>query len=166
MPERLTDRSIAKLKPSPGRSIHVFNSECVGLAVRVLPSGVKSFTFDWRKDGRHRRVTLGRFPTWSVGKARLQASKLRLKVDVGENPAPARGNRVADLAETWKDVVNLTRRPGTAKAYVRLLDRHIVPRFGALEPRGVSRNMVEVWRARSRRRHRRGRWGTGDPLGL
>ena len=78
------------------------------------------------------------------------ASKLRLKVDVGEDLAPARGERVADLAEQWKEVVRLTRRPNTVKSYLRLLDTHVVPVFGKVDPRTITRNMVEHWHATSR----------------
>ena len=58
MPERLTDRGIAALKPSD-TSILIFDSEVSGLAVRVYPSGRKVFVFDWRENHRQRRITLG-----------------------------------------------------------------------------------------------------------
>jgi len=101
--------------------------------------------FIWHEAGRQRRKTLGRFPVWTIGKARREASKLRLKADAGQSVAAARGSRVEDLAEKWLGIVDQTRSAGTARKYHRLLRRHILPRFGKIEPRGISRNAVEQW---------------------
>jgi integrase len=144
MAERLTDRGIAALKPAD-TSVLFFDSEVSGLAVRVYPSGRKVFVFDWRDNGRQRRVTIGQHPAWTVGKARTHASRMRLKADTGETVAPGRGGRVADLIEQWRAVVKLTRRPGTATGYCHAIDRHILPAFGKLEPRAISRNAIEQW---------------------
>jgi integrase len=142
--ERLTDRGIAALKASD-TSAYYFDSEVSGLAVRVYPSGRKVFVFDWRDNGRQRRVTIGQHPTWTIGKARTHASRMRLKADTGESVAPARGSRVADLIEQWRVTVKLTRRPGTAAGYCHMIDNHILPAFGRDEPRNITRNRVEIW---------------------
>jgi Arm domain-containing DNA-binding protein/integrase-like protein len=144
MAERLTDRGITALKPAD-TSVLYFDSEVSGLAVRVYPSGKKSFIFDWRENGIQRRATLGSPPAWTVGKARIHASRMRLKADVGEAVAPGRSGRVADLIEQWKAVVAVTRRPGTAASYGQSIDLHIVPHFGKLDPRTIARNRVEAW---------------------
>jgi len=147
MAERLTDRGIAAFKPSDS-SVYHFDSEVSGLAVRVYPSGRKVFVFDWREHLKQRRITIGAFPVWTIGKARTHASHLRLKVDTGETVVPGRGGRVADLIEEWRAVVRLTRRPGTANGYSHMIDRHIIPAFGKDEPRAITRNRVEVWHGR------------------
>ena len=146
MATRLTDRGITALKPAD-KSYLVFDSEVSGLALRVYETGRKTFIFDWRDHGRQRRVTIGKFPTWTIGKARTQASKLRLKADTGETVAPGRGERVVDLITAWKEVVRLTRRPGTVMSYFSLIDDHIIPAFGHFDPRAISRNGVEKWHA-------------------
>ncbi|HKG85075.1 MAG TPA: Arm DNA-binding domain-containing protein, partial [Beijerinckiaceae bacterium] len=78
MAERLTDRGIAAIKPPPAGSVHYFDTEVAGLAVRVYATGRKVLVFDWRErqGGRQRRVTLGRHPVWTIGKAREHAGKL------------------------------------------------------------------------------------------
>jgi integrase len=145
--ERLTDRGIAALKPtSSGNSDFYFDSAVSGLAIRVYPSGRKSFVFDWRHHGRQRRITLGSPPVWTVGQARLHAGKLRLKADTGETVAPERGGaRVSELIRQWYDVVALTRRPATARSYERMIRLYIVPTFGRFEPNAITRNTVEAW---------------------
>jgi len=144
MAERLTDRRIAALKP-PDTDQYYFDSEVSGLALKVYATGRKVFVFDWREGGRQRRKTIGRFPAWTIGKARTHASRMRLKADTGEVVAPGRGRRVADLIEDWRAVVKLTRRPGTVVGYSLAIDNYILPSFGRDEPRAVTRNRVEQW---------------------
>ena len=145
MAERLTDRSIASLKPT-GRSVLHFDSAVRGLALRIYGSGQKSFVFIWRDElGRQRRVTIGAPPVWTIGKARTHASQLRLKADVGESVTPRRGGRLDALVEQWLAVVAVTRRPRTADKYRRQINRHVVPVFGAFDPRSIGRNAIESW---------------------
>ena len=144
MAERLTDRGIAALKPADKRYF-VFDSEVAGLAIKVYEFGQKAFVFDWRENGRQRRKTIGQFPAWTIGKARLHAGRMRLRADTGETVAPKRSGRIADQIEEWRAVVKLTRRPGTAAGYSHMIDRHIVPAFGKDEPKAVGRNRVEAW---------------------
>src|SRR5262245_42425735 len=150
---RFTDRDIAALKHS-GRtdkhgllqSDHHYDTKVPGLGVRVYPSGAKGFFFDWREPGgKQRRRVFGRPPAWTVAKARDYAGRLRRKLDVGETIAPQRGGRIADLADQWREVVILTKRPSTAKSYLRLLNTHIIPKFGKLEPRALTTNVIELW---------------------
>jgi len=141
---RLTDRGIAALKPS-AISVLYFDSEVSGLALRIYPSGRKTFVFDWRAHGRQRRVTIGRYPAWTIGKARTHAKRMRLRADTGETVAPARGDRLADLLAAWRAVVKITRRPRTAQFYGRVIERHILPAFGKLEPRALTRNTIVNW---------------------
>lgn len=144
MATRLTDRGIAALKPSRVSVLH-FDSEVSGLALKVYPSGRKSFVFDFRENGKQRRITIGQHPTWSVGKARRHAGTLRLKVDTGTTVAPRRGTRLADLVTEWREVVRLTRRRNTIRNYNRLLACHVVPAFGQRDPRSLTRNDIEHW---------------------
>src|SRR5262245_15642696 len=60
-----------------------------GLALRVTPSGSKSWAYTYRRksDGRKRRVTLGEFPAVSLQQARAKASGYRAAVAEGADPA-------------------------------------------------------------------------------
>jgi integrase len=144
MAARLTDRAISALKPSDVITYH-FDSEVHGLAVKLYPSGRRTFIFDWRENGRQKRITLGAHPTWTIGKARTYAGKLRLKADTGETVAVGRGDRVVDLIGQWMEVVQLTRRPSTAKVYRSMVDGYLIPAFGRDDPKALTRNRIELW---------------------
>jgi integrase len=60
-----------------------------GLALRVTPSGSKSWAYTYRRksDGRKRRVTLGEFPAVSLHQARAKASGHRAAIAEGADPA-------------------------------------------------------------------------------
>ncbi|MBR0848810.1 tyrosine-type recombinase/integrase [Bradyrhizobium diazoefficiens] len=147
MPEHLTDRSVAALKPAAKRYL-VFDDDVEGLAIQVQPSGGRSWVFHWTEKFRQRRVTIGKFPVWTVGKARTHAGKMRLKADAGEEVIDQRGSLVAELIEAWRETVKLTRRPSTATAYSYMIDKNIVPEFGKMQPKDITRNAVEAWHGR------------------
>jgi integrase len=60
-----------------------------GLALRVTPTGSKSWAYTYRRqsDGRKRRVTLGEFPALSLHQARAKARGHRAAVAEGADPA-------------------------------------------------------------------------------
>ena len=72
-----THRSIEALRPAevPYR---VPDQRCIGLAVRVAPSGVKTWdlAFRVRGSGKVRRVSLGRTTDLSLENARERANKM------------------------------------------------------------------------------------------
>jgi integrase len=144
LPEHLTDRAITALKPA-ARAVLIFDDEVEGLALKVYPSGSKSWVFIWSEKFRQRRVTIGKFPVWTTGKARTHAGRMRLKADAGEVVVEERGSLVAELIEAWREVVKLTRRPGTADGYSHMIDKHIIPKFGKDQPRDITRNRIERW---------------------
>jgi len=110
MTVNLTTRTVASLKPVPGQRAEFFDETVTGLAVRVTEHGVKSWTVLYRVGGRQRRLTLGRYPTIGLAKARKLATRaLRAAAD-GEDPATDK--RAARLGETVGDL---------AKAY---LEKH------------------------------------------
>ncbi len=61
----------------PGRHIQIFDTEVRGFSLRVLSSGNRCFVLDYRYAGRQRRMTIGRWPEWTVTAARERAKELR-----------------------------------------------------------------------------------------
>jgi integrase len=73
----LTHRSIGALRPAEA-PYRVSDQRCIGLAVRVAPSGVKTWDLAYRirGSGRVRRVSLGRVADVSLERARERANEL------------------------------------------------------------------------------------------
>jgi len=83
---RLTKQRIHAIEP-PAQGYDIRWDEITqGLGVRVTSSGVKSFIYQRRIKGRSRRMTLGRFPTMSVEKARDRVIKLAAAISDGKDP--------------------------------------------------------------------------------
>lgn len=82
---RLTDRSIAALKPKEKR-FDVSDSLRIGLRVRVAPSGMKTWVYEKRiRGGPLRSHTLGRFPVISLSEAREKAIVLEKEAMEGKD---------------------------------------------------------------------------------
>ncbi|MEP6343794.1 MAG: integrase arm-type DNA-binding domain-containing protein [Maricaulaceae bacterium] len=65
----------------PGR-----HSDGGGLYLRVKPSGSKSWSFMWKRQGLQREIGLGAFPDTSLKLARTKASLAREGLAAGEDP--------------------------------------------------------------------------------
>lgn len=105
--ERLTERGVKAATPQ-AKDHNVFDTEVLGLALVVYPSGNRSFTFSYRFQGRQRRYTLGRWPEWSVAAARDRAKLLRRQIEDGIDPMDKReaarsAPRVADLVDRYME---------------------------------------------------------------
>ena len=74
--ERLNARFVATVKATDDRQ-EILDVVARGLALRVSPKGVKSWSFRYRRrsHGRRRNVTLGVYPDHSLDAARLWATK-------------------------------------------------------------------------------------------
>src|SRR5437762_584354 len=73
----LTHRSIEALRPAEA-PYRVSDQRCIGLAVRVAPSGMKTWDLAYRicGSGKVRRVSLGRVADVSLERARERANEL------------------------------------------------------------------------------------------
>jgi hypothetical protein len=85
--QKITKSYVDKLSTPETGQAFVRDSELKGFAVRVTPSGAKSFILEKRIDGKVKRLTLGRYPELTVEQARKEAHKLLGHIAVGRNPA-------------------------------------------------------------------------------
>jgi integrase len=104
----LNDREIAKLETD--RRKDLADDQVPGLSLRVTPGGAKTWALRYRvgggRNGRLRRLTLGRYPTVTIAEARKRANRELRKVDAGEDPAAEKmaqrqGETVGDLAKDY-----------------------------------------------------------------
>ena len=82
----LTHRSIDALRPAE-TPYRVSDQRCIGLAVRVAPSGVKTWDLAYRirGSGKVRRLSLGRVADVSLEKARERANELTSAARAGRD---------------------------------------------------------------------------------
>jgi hypothetical protein len=83
----LTDREISGFKPIDRPRDHFdANPDYPGHAVRVAPSGRKTFTFHFTLDGKRARLDLGSYPALTLKESRARALTARRAVDAGDDP--------------------------------------------------------------------------------
>lgn len=131
----LTDAKIKALKPKAARYLV---SDGRGLSLDILPSGVMSWLFRYRRNGKQERVTLGQYPGMNLKLAREKRDEHAIEVATGESPAQKKKLERAGLATNptvrefgdryFKEQV-LTRWKNP-KDIRRYLDNEIYPTLG------------------------------------
>ena len=127
-----TARSVKSLKPRATR-VEYFDATVPGLALRVTPSGGRTWTVLYRHRGRLRRLTLGSASVISLAKARERARDELYAAGKGSDPANEKqagrsAETIADLADLY---IELWARPRKKswKADRNLLDHKVLPRW-------------------------------------
>jgi integrase len=88
---KFTKTWIASLQPSSeGKRITFYDADVQKLALRMTPSGAKTFYLVKRVGTRMVWVKLGSFPEMTIEQARVEAQKLLGQFAEGANPAEAR----------------------------------------------------------------------------
>src|SRR5438477_8831944 len=131
-----THRSIEALGPAE-TPYRVSDQRCIGLAVRVAPSGVKTgdLAYRIRSSGRTRRVSLGRVVDVSLEKARERANALTSAARAGRDliAEEEESRRAAASRLTLEKLIELyvrrrvTGRLRTAKEIESRLKRALSP---------------------------------------
>ncbi len=123
----------------------ICDDDLAGFAVRVLPSGRRSYIAQYRIGNRYRRMSLGAHGVLTPEKARRKAFKVLAAVKDGEDPAGERSQArkactVKELAERFdEEHITVRLKPGTAREYRRNLRRFILPALGRLKVADVTR---------------------------
>lgn len=143
--DTLTDLVIKNLKPVPNRIYETFDRKVPGFAVRVFPSGTKSFVLLYRQQGRLRRLTLGKYPVVSLSEARRLAQRALNSVAHGSDPQQSKTE--ARNAITFNEAVDTFiathcarfNRAKTAHETARVLRAQFVKRWGSRDVREIAR---------------------------
>lgn len=134
---KLTKQAIGEIQ-AENKEVVVWDDSLPGFGLRVKPSGAKAFILQYRnRHGRSKRLTLGRVGQITLDQARREAGKLKGSVSLGDDPVDQRqkaraGDTLRDLAERYMTEHCQGRcKDSTLAAHQWLLDKFILPRFGA-----------------------------------
>jgi integrase len=95
---KLTQAAVERAAVPEAGQVFLRDTVVRGLALRVIPTGAKSFIWEGWVHGRSRRITIGTFPAVSVVMARRRAERLRTEVASGVDPVVER-NKLRAAAE-------------------------------------------------------------------
>jgi integrase len=133
---KFTETELKNLQPGPTRYI-VHDEQQTGLALRVSPSGRKTFAVLYREPGQRRMQwrTLGAWPALKLATAREAAAKLIAEVRLGITPHHQKtgGTPAAEVFKLWEASWQISKGE-TANRRSRW-KRHIGPAIGK---RGIS----------------------------
>ena len=158
MASKLTD-AVVKALPVPARGSRIFyDAVAKGFGVRVTAAGARSFVLNYRtRLGRERRFTIGSFPDWKTGGARMEAVELKRRIDRGGDPlgdivANRAAPTVTDLCERFVAEYLPRKRPSTQQTYRQQIAAEIIPALGRLKVANVTFADIDgVHRAITRR---------------
>lgn len=132
------------------KRIEIYDDVVVGMVLRVLPSGHKSYAYRYWYDGQARQYTIGSVKDYKLSDARKKAKSLKDMVNDGIDPAnqkkrarePEKKYRFADLANDFSKRHLPSLRPRTQAEYQRTIDQELIPSFGDYPAEEVSRKQI------------------------
>ncbi len=140
--QRISRRTVEAL-PVGEREALYWDSELSGFGIRVYPSGSKVYLVQTRKDGRSRRLTVGRHGLISADRAHGGGADHRRHQDrqgaASRQPRGSAGDRptVAEVAARYmREHVEVRCKPTAVRQCRHTLDHHLLPALGA-EPLGA-----------------------------
>ncbi|MDO8313540.1 MAG: integrase family protein [Sideroxyarcus sp.] len=78
----------------------LWDTEQPGLGLRVTRTGAKAYIFQAKLDGGTIRTTIGDPRTWTISDAQIEARRLRIIVDRGEDPRKVKADKAAAVRAT------------------------------------------------------------------
>ncbi|ARJ64682.1 hypothetical protein WV31_02845 [Magnetospirillum sp. ME-1] len=142
MKAKLTDAFVKNITPPASGRLDIVDETTPGLVLRVMASGVKSWSIRYRPKGRKQlRESYGTYPSTSLSDARARAKALTAAASVGRDlvseeaaaaaakaEEEAKAKTIADVvADYIKAHVAKTRKAGVTE---KLFANHIVPVLG------------------------------------
>ncbi|MFY9840103.1 MAG: Arm DNA-binding domain-containing protein, partial [Xanthobacteraceae bacterium] len=148
---RLTELFVRKAKPRD-EAYAIWDTLQRGLALRVQPSGNKSWYTVYSRHGRPRWLFLGSADAIALADARALAAEAMLAVARGRDPAAEKraergAGTFAELAEKYLEQHAKKHNKSWAQADA-LMRRHALPRWGKLQASIITRGDVKTMMAR------------------
>jgi hypothetical protein len=103
---KFTAKTVTALRLPEGRSeaIH-FDATLPGFGLRLRSGGGRTWIYQYKLGGKHRRVTLGSAKALDLAKARDQAVMLYAQVKLGQDPAGQKQEGRVRALQTFEAVL-------------------------------------------------------------
>ncbi|MFZ2315999.1 MAG: tyrosine-type recombinase/integrase [Gammaproteobacteria bacterium] len=146
---QFTEKFIQAMKPKPER-YDVREKSGDGFAIRVFPSGEKSWVFIYTHESRKRRMTLGSYPALSLADARKRHREALTKLAAGKDPGLLKKHQKieARLSATIEDLINeyiekwAKPRKRSWKEDKRMLDKDVKPLWGKRKAKDITKRDI------------------------
>lgn len=92
--ELLLNDSLINSISEAEKETEIYDTKVSGLAIRIYPSGSKSFVYRFKFNGKSKRYTIGKHPKLTTSKARELAKDLYAKVRLGINPITEKKTKI------------------------------------------------------------------------
>lgn len=142
---KITKRMVDAITPGE-KEVLVWDDEMPRFALRVRPSGIKTYIIQYRNThGRTRKLTIGTHGVLTPDEARSQARLLLARVERGEDPAEQRDKgrqapAFSEVAERYMEQhANVKKKARSIKEDRRLLDKVIFPVLGPRKLADITR---------------------------
>jgi integrase len=160
----LTAEFVERAKPS-AQLTEIRDAKSPGLALRITPSGAKSWTLRYRlASGRQRRISLGRYPAVSLAKARDRALATLTAVAEDKDPAEEKRRERASAQRARLDTLAVladryfadaakgrhrhggrSKRQSTLSLETYYWTKHVKPAFGTRAIRTITRADIQTF---------------------
>lgn len=144
---KLTEKLVEQLSPRD-EEYCVWDTEVVGLGVRIRPSGAKSFVLMYRRGGKQRKHTMGKLDVgYGVKEARERAKDLLRGLRDGVDPQDAKVEErnaltVSELADLYLELgpaLKPEKKQSSWDTDRGLFKNHIKPLIGRMLAREVTK---------------------------
>lgn len=150
MKGKITKRLVDSVQADSARDILVWDTELAGFGLRVSRGGVKSYVFQYKLNGRARRMTLGEHGrALTLEAARKLAVARRLAVQAGGDPASeaeaaAAAPTVRDLADRYLSEHAAKKSASTRRSAEMLFRLYLNPALGSRKVAEVTWNDLDA----------------------
>lgn len=145
---KLTKRTVESHPPGE-KDIVLWDTEIKGFGCKITPKGKRSYFLYYRNEsGTQRRPRIGTHGQITCEQARKQAQEWLHEVSQGSDPSQERKNKrraptIAALCIKFlDDHSSQHNKPGTHYNYERIIDRFILPAWGARKVHEITRKDV------------------------
>jgi hypothetical protein len=147
---KFTKRAIEAISVPGGKDLFVWDNEITGLGCRIFGTGVRSYFIQYRtRQGRSRRLTLGKHGVLTVDQARVLARKRLSEVDEGKDPVQEINTirstpDIKALCQRYLDEhAKIHKKASSYRTDNKNIENIIRPRFGSYKVDVITRQDID-----------------------